>query len=747
VTGARLSIGIGSKVVRDGGLCEVIELQGDTVVVEDARGRAAQVRVVDLLAAGGDTGIRLAGSEQAASLAEESVGVLLGGAREEVVREALERAAHVREVLTGYRSGSAEFAAVGEPRAEFQSSVSLMGRYAAKARELGVSVATIRDWISRYRAGGEAGLADRSDRRGRAPLASVDPRWADACRAVLDEQVAESNVTKKLTLRRVAARLEREFGAGVVPAPRGGAAYRALEEIARGRGSFGTSAKARRSIANRPEMSYGRLRASRPGEYVLLDTTRLDVFAMEPVTLRWVQVELTIAMDLYTRCVTGLRCSPVSTKSVDVASVLFETIQPRPAPEQWPAEAAWPYHGLPSAVVVDADRVDGPRFSGPGLLPDTVVVDHGKVYLSDHVTSACARLGISVQPARPYTPTDKAPVERFFRSLREGLLEALPGYKGPDVFSRGARVEDEAFFYLGELDQIVREWIGTIYHRRPHDSLVDPHLPGLAMSPLQRFSHGVARAGRIDLPADATLALQLLPLRWRTIQHYGVEIDGLRYSGPVVAKYANRASGYKTTGAGRRGGKWPFAVDPDDRRRIYFQDPEDGTWHTLAWEHAADLDLPLSSDALAYAKGLAARGGGAPDLERALVDLLAAWNVGLAANRTERRIALRTAADRAALQITPPDDPAQLPAVRGLLLAQQLDAVDLSQPLGPPAAEDLGDDDSDDELDDAGGGGDFYADALDDAALWTRPHPAEETEDAGGEGGGDFYADALEVVE
>ena len=41
-----------------------------------------------------------------------------------------------------------------------------------------------------------------------------------------------------------------------------------------------------------------------------MDSTRLDVFAMEPVTLRWVQAELTIAMDLFTRCILGLRVTP-----------------------------------------------------------------------------------------------------------------------------------------------------------------------------------------------------------------------------------------------------------------------------------------------------------------------------------------------------------------------------------------------------------------------------------------------------
>ena len=101
-----------------------------------------------------------------------------------------------------------------------------------------------------------------------------------------------------------------------------------LAELSRGTNAFTGSTKGKRSIAARPQGVYGRLRPARPGEYLLLDTTPLDVFAMEPVTLRWVRCELTIAMDLYSRSVTGLRLSPVSTKSVDAALVLFEALRP-----------------------------------------------------------------------------------------------------------------------------------------------------------------------------------------------------------------------------------------------------------------------------------------------------------------------------------------------------------------------------------------------------------------------------------
>ena len=44
---------------------------------------------------------------------------MLLGAAGEMPAEARSRAAHVREVLSGYRSGSEELAAPGEPRPEY----------------------------------------------------------------------------------------------------------------------------------------------------------------------------------------------------------------------------------------------------------------------------------------------------------------------------------------------------------------------------------------------------------------------------------------------------------------------------------------------------------------------------------------------------------------------------------------------------------------------------------------------------
>ena len=96
---------------------------------------------------------------------------------------------------------------------------------------------------------------------------------------------------------------------------------------------------------------------------------------MEPVTCRWVRAQLTVAQDLFTRCITGLRVTPVSTKAVDVAGVLYQAVAARAAPQDWPAEACWAYHGVPQHLVfTEAGRLAGV----PVCPPETLVIDHGK---------------------------------------------------------------------------------------------------------------------------------------------------------------------------------------------------------------------------------------------------------------------------------------------------------------------------------------------------------------------------------
>jgi hypothetical protein len=294
---------------------------------------------------------------------------------------------------------------------------------------------------------------------------------------------------------------------------------------------------------------------------------------------------------------------------------------------------------------------------------------------------------------------DKGPLERFFRTLGEQLLAALPGYKGPDVYRRGKDPEQQAFYFLGELEQIVRRWTADCYHRQPHAGLCVPEVPGLEVSPLEMFAHGIARAGYLQVPIRADLAFDFLKVEWRTVQHYGVEIGGLRYDGPALNPYRNRTSPY----AGKHAGRWPLRVDPGDVSRVWFQDPADNAWHMLRWEHADAVGGPFSSESLAYARQLAAATHRFPDTRRALAELLEQWGAGLAGNRAERRMALRLSEQR--LRLVPDPPPAAGNVAKPAIISDE-----------------GGDDDSDDET---------------DAAF-----PGEEP----GDDPGDFYADTMETV-
>jgi transposase InsO family protein len=415
----------GLPLAYDGEQFTVAEIEGRRVLLRHmlADGRPAW-RQVDIAVLLSDPGTRFLVESPTAELAAAAVLGDSGTAEDDALTE---RFRHVQEVLSGYRLGCAELALEGEPRPDYAPAVPLMRRYAVKAAELGVDAATVRRWVASVKRAGPAGLADK--RRPGSALDHADPRWVDMARSVLAGHVNSSRPVRSLILLEIEERLTADYGRDVVRVPGRTAAYGLLRELSRGTNAFEGSTKGKRSIANRPQGAYGRLRATRPGEYVVLDTTRLDVFAMEPVTCRWVQCELSVAMDLYSRCITGLRLTPVSTKSADIAGVLFETIRPR-EPSAGGGEPL-PYAGVPSTVVFDAGKlVDA---YGQPLLPsvaaETIIFDHGKVYISNHIQSVCAKLAISLQPARPLTPTDK-PVERWFRTLNQGLLAAFAWLQG-----------------------------------------------------------------------------------------------------------------------------------------------------------------------------------------------------------------------------------------------------------------------------------------------------------------------------
>jgi transposase InsO family protein len=528
-----------------------------------------------------------------------------------------------------------------------------MDRYRAKAAERGECVATVRNLVRRYQDDRVLGLVDKRWRPSSSMFHACDSRWLEVAKDFLESRTLEATVSRTTALRMIRARF-RELYNGSLPEPGRTSAFRALKELDGDRGDF-DNAKAVQNKAAVPSESFGHFHATRPGQYVILDTHTFDMQILDPITLAPCRLEVTAAMDLYSRCILALRIATESTKSIDVASVLFEIIHPRQAPAEWPEGATWPYHGVPEAVLQIEHETPDIRFSGPGLMPDAIVVDHGKIFISDHIMRACGDLGFSVFPARKYTPTDKSPLERWFETL-ETFLQLLPGYTGKNPLE--APAVREAYFLPTDLDRFLRALTALVYHQAPMSSEADDETPGLHLSPYDRYTQGIAAAGYILLPRDPTFVFHLLPEERRAITHGGVSIDGLTYRAPILGKYR----GHKTSDHNAKR-KWSFRVNPDDLRAIYFQDPEDDTWHAIPWERSSPATRPFNAQALAVAKAYANEKY--TSVEDELLRLAREFGAGLELSPKERKAAWRALAQdaklRAALQratsFTDPPEP------------------------------------------------------------------------------------------
>lgn len=711
---AATPVGVGTKFPYKGEIVTIVEMfptaGGNGVRVEDRGGkRQYWLSLHDLLVSGNASIITTDGGPRSDDDIEIASVVLDNLAAHQLAKVA-DRAAHVREVLTGYRSGTPEMAEPNEPRPQYQPNVPLKQRYASKADELGKDPRTVERWIAGYKDHGEAGLTTAPQRN---PDGRVDPRWIEAVTEIMVEKAHQSRPNRTSIFRQAKARLEICHGPGVVSIPKRPTAYRCIKRINKQIPTFdGGSRERNRDVIAQEDRVFGSLVPTRPGEYMVMDTNCLDVFALDPITLKWVPVEATVAMDAYTRCIVGFRLAP-TTKSLEVAATLFQAFRPNSAPPDWPDEAVWPEHGIPRVVFPDVDGLHGKQGTcNPAIVPEWIVIDHGRQYKCGHITSVCQRMGISIQPARLRTATDKGILERFFLTMRLGLLQYLPGYKGPDVYSRGVAPESEAFFYIDELEELIRKWIAVVYHNQKHDSLFDPSLPSYRLSPAQMFEHGIAKAGYIEAPRDPDLAFEFLqPIR-RRIGREGVSYKGRIYNGPAL----NGLRGHDSAYGGEANGRWFFHVNPDDVLRIYFRHPKTRKWCTLMWKHAPFKDLPMTEDAVKLAREWAKAEGRSMDPEAALAAVLEERNIGLGRTVRERRIALRLARERATLLggLTTDDEDdamafiAQERQARAESHAEPADAStdfdDLDQ-LG--AADDYDEEDVDDD--------EYYADAFEDA--------------------------------
>jgi hypothetical protein len=283
----------------------------------------------------------------------------------------------------------------------------------------------------------------------------------------------------------------------------------------------------------------------------------------------------------------------------------------------------------------------------PVIVPETVVCDRSKVFLSTTFLTACQTLGISVQPAHPRRPTDKGVAERTFGSINSLLTQHVAGYVGRDVTRRGIGEATQAAWTLAQLQDLLDEWVVAGWQHRPHEGLRNPHAPEQVLTPNEMFAVLVAAAGYVPMALTGEDYLELLPACWRSIQDYGVQIGHRTYDGAGLNPYRRQPSGVD----GKQG-RWEVHYDPYDLSRVWVRDHHAGGWITASWTHLPMVRAPFADFTWRRAREIvAARGHDDTDqttVARTLADLLARVEAGPTSasvdDRRDRRTVARTTA-------------------------------------------------------------------------------------------------------
>ncbi|MGW6062621.1 Mu transposase C-terminal domain-containing protein [Streptomyces sp. NPDC055189] len=616
---------VGAHVVFDGAAWQVAALVGQTVRLVDEAGTTASVLGAHLCA---DPGFRVLSDRVRPEVPQwglfEAVGVQ---ARE----RALAWQRHIREVESGLPDGPG---GTGGPRARFDPKRwSLAEREQAKAKELTglgwrqVSVATVRRMRARYRQQGLLGLVDGRARRACSRTGRSDERVVAAVLEALRRQRGRSKGTLRGLRLLTGQVLEELHGAGVVAVPPESTFNRLVKTLADPSELPGRAAR----TATVPAGPFSVTRALRPGEMVQVDTTRLDVMAIDGAG-RAARPELTIALDVATRSILAGVLRPEGTKAVDAALLLAEMAVPHSMRPGWAPALELAYAAVPYERLLSLDHRLAGAAARPVVVPETIVVDRGKVFVSEGFVTACETLGVSVQPAPPKQPTAKGSVERTFGAINTLFAQHVAGYTGSNVTRRGRNVEGEAVWTFEQLQELLDEWIICGWQSRRHDALRHPVLARAVLSPNEMWAALLGLCGYVPLALRGRDYLELLPVRWQAITTRGIRISHRTYDHAVLNEHRGQASGVTP-----RGGKWEVHHNPHDLRQVWVRLP-DGRLAEVPWIHRDHVHEAFGESAWRQVQALVEQRGGREqheaDLAEALDEVLRRARTGKAAVRT-----------------------------------------------------------------------------------------------------------------
>jgi putative transposase len=306
--------------------------------------------------------------------------------------------------------------------------------------------------------------------------------------------------------------------------------------------------------------------ADYPLSVIQIDHTPVDLILVDDIYRRPIgRPWLTLAFDVFSRMVTGYYLSFDPPSETSVAMCVAHSILKK---EDWlvlhQVDAKWPVWGIPR----------------------TIHVDNGADFRSDNFKNSCAMYNIHLEYRPVKQPRYGGHIERMLGTLAREI-HALPGTTFSSIKERDSYDSEK---YASMTKSEFEKWLVTLicnaYHQRVHSSI--------GVTPLRKWDIGVfgnAEVRGTGLPPTMTdrmrVLLDFLPSFHRTVQPFGVTIEGLTYYDECLRHRINEFD--KSTGSKRT---FVFRRDPRDISIVWYFDPDFNEYFRVP---VADQSIPTMS--------------------------------------------------------------------------------------------------------------------------------------------------------
>jgi putative transposase len=353
------------------------------------------------------------------------------------------------------------------------------------ARHQGTPLRTLQLWLAQYRRHGLAGLA-RRPRRDRGQPHGLPPEL----KPIIEGFALRKPPPTVALVHRQVSEVARQNG---WPVPNYHRVYRLVKQLDPALVTLAHEGS--KTYRTTYDLLY-RHEAQQPNDLWQADHTLLDIWVRHgdgPPLRPW----LTVIMDDYSRAIAGFRVTLEAPSSIQTALTLRQAIWRKSFPN-------WKIIGIPA----------------------TFYSDHGSAFTSAHLEQVSADLKMALVFSEPGMPRGRGKIERFFRTVNQMFLCALPGY------TPAGMPPDHAILTVAAFEAKLQRFILEQYHQRPHRETGE--------APQARWE-GRGFLPRLPESLEQLDLLLLTVATSRKVRPDGIHFQGLRYLDLTLAAYVGEA--------------------------------------------------------------------------------------------------------------------------------------------------------------------------------------------------------------